>query len=73
MRWVILAVVTVSLILWFSCVFAGEVKCYSHGKRIYHGYGEDYVYFDDGLFQFVEKKTKKLVFIHGDCVIITKA
>jgi hypothetical protein len=72
MRWFFLALFTVTLLMLFTFAFAGEVKCYSHGTKIYDGYGKDYAYFDDGLFQFVEAKSKKLVFIHGDCVIITK-
>jgi hypothetical protein len=47
---------------------ADTLRCYSHGTLIYSGEGKDASY-DMGIFSMTEDKTKKVVFIFGDCIV----
>lgn len=52
----------------FSSAFADEIKCYSSGKLIYSGMGDDFLY-SEGVFSFAETKTNKVVFVAADCIV----
>jgi hypothetical protein len=52
-----------------SSTFSAEVTCFSGKTRIYHGYGYDFTYNEDYL-AFMEYKSKHLIIISGDCIII---
>ena len=58
------------LSLIFTCQFAyaDDVRCYSHGRLVYHHKASD-VRFVDGLMLFTEAKTDKVVFATADCII----
>lgn len=47
---------------------SAQVKCYSNGKLIYSGAGEE-IEFLDPLFTFKEKDSNRIMFINADCVI----
>jgi len=47
---------------------AAQVKCYSNGKLIYSGNGEE-VGFLDPLFTFKENGSNRIVFVNADCVV----
>ena len=48
--------------------FASQATCYSSGRMIYSHRINSIVY-DDGVFAFEEAKTRKIIFVTGDCVI----
>ncbi len=51
--------------------YADDIKCYSQGKLIYSGQG-DQVTFDDDILIFNEIKSNHTLIILGDCVIKSK-
>ena len=60
--------IAILLLLMSLNSYADTLNCYSHGVLIYHGEGKDASY-DMGIFSMTEAKTKKVVFIFGDCVV----
>ena len=55
------------LLVWPVISLADKMVCYSNGRVIYSGKVKDITY-DDGLFYFKEAKTRKVVFVSGQCV-----
>ena len=47
--------------------FADNIKCYSNGKLIYSGHGQDVVY-RDGMFILRQANNNRYLFLTGDCV-----
>ncbi len=54
--------------------YADEVRCYTKGQQVYHGFVEETVYSEDlNVLWFIEPKTHNFVFIEGmDCIIKLK-
>lgn len=50
---------------------AAEINCYSGKSRIYHGFG-NYVTFSDSVMSFLEFKSKHIILVTGQCVIMTR-
>ena len=57
-----------------NCACADEVRCYTNGQQVYHGFVEETVYSEElNVLWFVEPKTHNFVFIEGmDCIVKLK-
>lgn len=51
--------------------YAFEIFCYSGKNLLYHGFGSDLGTSED-LLGFMDKKTKHLVIVRGDCILIVE-
>ena len=55
------------LAVFSTYAFADHIKCYSNGKLIYSGYGQDVIY-RDGMFIMRQESNNRYLFLTGDCV-----
>lgn len=50
---------------------SAEINCYSGKVRIYHGYGDDFV-FDDNFIAFTETKSSSFIMSDADCIVVVR-
>ena len=49
--------------------YATKINCYSGKTRIYHGFGDNFV-FDQDYIGFIESKPGHAIVMHADCIVM---
>ena len=63
------SIIFIFLLFFPFVIHAAEVTCFSGKTRIYHGWGDDFVYTADFM-AFTEYKTHHLIMVSAECVIM---
>jgi hypothetical protein len=65
--------ILIALFFLFFCVCAkpSEVNCYSGKTRIYHGYGNNFM-FNNDFMVFTETASTKMIVSTADCLVIVR-